>query len=119
MKLSGGPMLLIKKLLLTFLSVSLIVCIFRAYSFSNIYDDYIEVCSSGLAYVPLFTKYVKCHGVIYLVQKIDYNITEEEISCECPNCPKECDGWCWIESYGDPGNEIQFIWVKCPETKNK
>ena len=79
-----------------------ILSVVKANSYVKEYNDYIEVCSNGIAYVPFDTKFVKCRGIVLEVQDITRSLTPEEIDCECPKC---CDGYCYIIAYGDPDQE--------------
>jgi len=74
----------------------------RANSFIQEYNKYVEVCDNGIAYVPLDTKYVTCHGIILEIKGMTRSLAEDEFGCECPIC---CDGWCYIIVYSDPAPE--------------
>ena len=52
----------------------------------------IEVCKDGPVYVPPGTKFVKCHGKILRVVKIE-RFDPGKSDCLCPKC---CEGNCGI-----------------------
>ena len=59
-------------------------------------DELIEVCDKGIVYVPQGTVFVKCHGAIKKVIKIESSSSEKG-ECNCPIC---CSGQC-------------YVWISC------
>jgi len=86
-------------------AVSGLVCAFlRANSFISEYNRYIEVCSNGIAYVPKDTKFVKCNGIVRKVLRFEKAVILEVDPCQCPKC---CDGDCYVIVNSDPSPESQ------------
>jgi hypothetical protein len=88
--------------------ISSVVLLVSAYSAGTkdaaMYADtsqYIEVCSRGLAYVPMETRYVTCQGKVMRVIAIVPTREGEEAQtqaegggdCLCPRC---CGGFCGV-----------------------
>lgn len=88
-------------------------------------EGYVEVCAKGPVYVPPTAAFVRCYGVIRRVVAISDSITEEEEDCQCPKC---CDGLCYVIIYVDPADsaenqgkmpepdkrrEIRYLWMEC------
>jgi len=92
-------------LLFCLISSALAIATIRANSYVHESKDYIEVCSKGVAYVPLDTKFVKCNGIIRKVMGFTRILPTLETDCECPKC---CDGSCWVIIYGDPAPEQEI-----------
>jgi hypothetical protein len=88
-------------LLFCLISSAFAIATIKANSYVNESKEYIEVCSKGIVYVPLDTKFVKCNGIIRKVMGFT-RILPMETDCECPKC---CDGSCWVIIYGDPTPE--------------
>lgn len=80
-----------------------------ANSYVNESSRYIEVCANGIVYVPLGTKFVKCYGVIRRVIHFSDVLTLGVEDCQCPKC---CDGDCYIIVASDTGG-FRFIWLSC------
>jgi hypothetical protein len=103
----------------------LLFSVLNAETYLNEIKDYIEVCANGPTYVPPDTSFVRCYGVIRRVVAISDSITEEEEDCQCPKC---CDGLCYVIIYTDPAHEagdpekrsdskgirdIKYLWMPC------
>ena len=79
-------------------------------------DAYIEVHGPSIAYVPLSAKYVKYDGMVRKVSRFSATLLTGEEDCQCPKC---CNGECYVIIYTDfifPGGfkRILFIlWIKC------
>lgn len=97
-------------ILLLFFAVAIFVAVLRARAYTVQYNGLIEVCSNGIAYVPLGTKFVKCNGIVRQVRMFTKTLTEGEDPCKCPDC---CDGWCYVivNSDAEPDENIVY-----PET---
>jgi hypothetical protein len=95
-------------LLFCLISSALAIATIRANSYVHESKDFIEVCSKGVAYVPFDTKFVKCNGIIRKVMGFARFLTDAVADCECPKC---CDGSCWITIYD--GNSYWFLWLAC------
>jgi hypothetical protein len=113
--------------ILSFLFMAAVfIAVLRARAYTVQYNGLIEVCSNGIAYVPLDTKFVKCNGIVRQVRKFTKTITEGEEPCKCPEC---CDGWCYVVVNSDPSwsnleretatfgpidyMEIYIVWLSC------
>ena len=76
----------------------------------------IEVHGPGIAYVPLSAKYVTYDGMVRKVSRFSATLLTGEEDCQCPKC---CDGRCYVIVYTDfifPGGfkRIPFIlWLEC------
>jgi len=95
-------------LLFCLISSAFAIATIRANSYVNESKDYIEVCSKGIAYVPLDTKFVKCNGIIRKVMGFTRFLTDAVSDCECPKC---CEGSCWIIIYD--GSGYWYMWASC------
>ena len=90
-------------ILIIFVVGGLVGAFLRANSYVAQYSTFIEVCSNGIAYVPLDTKYVKCNGIVRKVLGFTKTATDEEDPCKCPNC---CEGKCYVIVTSDPRLEF-------------
>jgi len=101
------------RLVLIFLVVStlgaLLVSAFRASAYLKESDNYIEVCAKGLATVPKDVQYVKCHGIVRKVIRLEQTLAKNQGDCLCPKC---CDGDCYI-MVSVEGGGIGFLWLAC------
>lgn len=90
-------------ILIVFVICGFVSAFLRANSYLAQYSQFIEVCSNGIAYVPLDTKYVKCNGVVRRVLGFSKSMTGEDDPCKCPKC---CDGECYVIVTSDPRLEF-------------
>jgi hypothetical protein len=79
-------------------------------------DAYIEVHGPSIAYVPLSAKYVTYDGMVRKVSRFSATLLTGEEDCQCPKC---CNGRCYVIVYTDfifPGGFKRipfFIWLEC------
>jgi len=92
-------------LLFCLISSAFVFAAIRADSFVKESNDYIEVCANGIVHVPLDTQFVKCRGIVRKVMGFTYSLPKDGIDCQCPKC---CDGLCYIIIDGDPEPELEI-----------
>lgn len=95
--------------------IATLIAVLRAKAYTVQYNGLIEVCSNGIAYVPLDTKFVKCNGIVRQVRKFTKTITEGEDPCKCPDC---CDGWCYVIVNSDPTENTALESKEAEQSKN-
>lgn len=79
-------------------------------------DPYIEVHGPSIAYVPITAKYVKYDGIIKKISRFSAALSTGEEDCQCPKC---CNGHCYIIIYTNiisPAGPIMILailWLEC------
>ena len=78
--------------------------------------NYIEVHGPDIAYVPMTAKYVKYDGIVRKISKFSAIQNADEKDCQCPKC---CDGSCYVIIYtglifpSGPIRVLYILWIEC------
>ena len=97
-------------------SIGLVIAVLNAGSSTPKKDSYIEVGGGKIVYVPRTAQYVKFNGQIRKVVRFASTLSADEKDCQCPKC---CDGYCYVIIYTDsiPGSKpivsLWVLWVSC------
>ena len=97
-------------------SIGLVIAVLNAGSPTPKKDPYIEVGGGKIVYVPRTAQYVKFNGQIRKVVRFDSTLSVGGKDCNCPKC---CDGYCYVIIFSDSvggGNHISplcVIWLSC------
>ena len=76
----------------------------------------IEVHGPDIVYVPTTAEYVTYGGVVRKIVKFSAALNEGEEDCQCPKC---CQGRCYVIIYTDPvlpGGPLRILyilWLEC------
>ena len=77
---------------------------------------FVEVHGQGIAIVPATAKYVTYDGIVRKIMRFSAALNEGEGDCQCPKC---CDGRCYVIIYTDPvvpGGPLRILyilWLEC------
>jgi hypothetical protein len=98
------------------LFVGLAFAVLEAGSYIREKDNYVEVGGGKTAYVPRTAKFVKVNGVVRSIVKFSATLSNMEKDCECPKC---CDGYCYVIVFTDFGPVTRpiimlgIVWMSC------
>jgi hypothetical protein len=98
------------------LFIGLAIAVLNAGSYIREKDSYVEVGGGKIAYVPRTAEFVKVNGQVRRIVKFSSALSNAEKDCECPKC---CDGYCFVIIFTDGGpikNPIiilSVVWVAC------
>ncbi len=98
------------------LFIGLSLAVLEAGSYIREKDSYVEVGGGKTAYVPRTAKFVKVNGVVRRIVKFSATLSNTERDCECPKC---CDGYCYIIVFTDFGTikgpvvTLGILWLSC------
>jgi len=115
MKSSIGKKIVLIVLTCVF-SIGLVIAVLNAGSSTPKKDSYIEVGGGKIVYVPRTTQYVKFNGQVRKIVRFASTLSAGEKDCQCPKC---CDGYCYVIVYSDsvPGSKpilpLFVIWLSC------
>ncbi len=76
----------------------------------------IEVHGPDIAYVPATARYVTYDGVVRKIVRFSAALNKGEEDCQCPKC---CQGRCYVIIYTDlvlPGGPLRILyilWLEC------
>ena len=76
----------------------------------------VEVHGQDIAYVPATAKHVTYNGVVRKIVRFSAALNEGQEDCQCPKC---CQGRCYIIIYTDlvmPGGPLRMLyilWLEC------
>ena len=79
-------------------------------------DTYVEVHGPNIACVPITAKYVKYDGIIKKISRFSAALSTGEEDCQCPKC---CNGHCYIIIYTNiispagPLRILAILWIEC------
>jgi hypothetical protein len=97
-------------------SIGLVIAVLNAGSPTPNKDPYIEVGGGKIVYVPRTAQYVKFNGQLRKVVRFDSTLSVAGKDCNCPKC---CDGNCYVIVFSDSvgGSDhispLFVLWVSC------